>query len=66
MSNLLICDVPFSVEPVTGHIICSGTTTNIINTQLSYDDFQMLAGGILGMFILAYSLQQIRKVILPR
>lgn len=33
------------------------------NMQLTYEDFTLLGGGILGMFIIAYSLKQIRLVI---
>jgi len=60
-----ICAVPWTVftnADMTA-LIDSRLDLSIKNTQLTYDDFVLLGGGILSMFLVAYFLKQIRLII---
>lgn len=60
-----VCAVPWNVftNAEMNTLIDSRIDLTVKNTQLTYDDFLLLGGGILSMFLVAYFLKQIRLII---
>ncbi|MFK5856647.1 MAG: hypothetical protein QM503_10985 [Bacteroidota bacterium] len=60
-----VCAVSWSVftNADMNALIDSRLDLTIKNTQLTYQDFTLLGGGILSMFLVAYFLKQIRLII---